>query len=590
MINNINFFTPIRYVGPKTFKQHIQEGVEDYFYLGGKTAYVIPRKIVGNSQEVIIKNKDQNKIKQVILGAIKIISYMTLVIPVIMLVAKAAFRSTYTFHVGPAVKRSDRSNPQQQKTAINDWSILAYPASAAKKSDHPNPQQPKPAITDWSVLKVTPALAPKKSDHPSSQQQKAATAGQSILGASPALARTNLGSTVADLMDRFTKAWNSGMQDFNFPLYSFDIKSFTSHLLNHAERFKKESVTNDQHFGYIEKFDLNPSDNPQIYMRADLHGDLKSLIENIRSLQEQGLLDQNYKCKPGIHLVFLGDYCDRGNYGTQILELLMGLREENPEQVHIIRGNHEYVFINRSYGGSDPNLMQIVEDEGASSALERFYETMPLTTYLSVDQGERREYIQCTHGLFELTMDPAPLLDQSGSGTALAVPKERKLSERVRRIADSNSELSESAKRLDELVQKSQSLENYLTAYNWADVSHIGITIPNTLHDREYALSARDIRHYLDLSSEQHRVMMIFRGHQHLFQHLKHEDKVLVTTLPVGMDCPGYNGRFEQPDRAYIIKPSALVENWKKRAILREQGHAVTDKITAEFELTSSAI
>ena len=98
-------------------------------------------------------------------------------------------------------------------------------------------------------------------------------------------------------------------------------------------------------------------------------------------------------------------------------------------------------------------------------------------------------------------------------------------------------------------------------------------------------------RHYLDLSSEQHRVTMLFRGHQHGFQHLMHEEKVIATTLPVGMDSnPGYQKQFSQPDRAYIIKPARKVNDWQKRALLREPGHAKTDEVTAEFPLTSSDI
>lgn len=506
-MSNISFFTPIQFEGPKTFKQHIQEGVENYFYLGGKSAYVIPGKIIGNCQRVAIRDIDQNKIKQVIIGVIKIISYMTVIIPLVMLAAKAAFRSSYTFHAG--------------------------------------------------------------------------------LRTSPALAQTTNGSTVSDLMDRFTNAWNDITKSFNFAPDSFDLESFYNLLVCHEAQFKKEGVTNELHFGYIEKIDLNHSETPQIFMRADLHGDLKSLLENIRSLKEQGLLDQNFKCKTGVHLVFLGDYCDRGAYGTQILEMLMRLREENPGQVHLIRGNHEYCVINQNSAGLDNNLRQITNDIKAWNALDRFYETMSLTTYFSVDQ-EQREYVQCTHGLFEPTMDPAPLLDNVSSNY-LPVSKTRELSDRIRKIADGNKELTEAAKRIKSLVEESRFIGDNITAYNWADVT-MHQTTTGRLGRREYALSARDIRHYLDLSSEHHRVMMIFRGHEHEFQHLMYEEKVLVTTLPVGMDSHRCYQSFTQPDRAYIIKLSHKVENWKKRAILREKGQAVTHEITGEFPLTSSAI
>ena len=420
--------------------------------------------------------------------------------------------------------------------------------------------------------------------------QEIETIAQPIIVPQLPLTRNIGEKSVKDLMEHFTKAWDCNTKSFKFTENSFNLESFTKHLSNHANHFKKENVNNTDHFGYIEKFDLTSATKPRIYMRADLHGDLKSLIENVRSLQKEGLLDDNFKCRPGVHLIFLGDYCDRGIYGTEILEMLMCLREENPEQVHLIRGNHEYFSTNRFYCGNDTNLIATLANKEAQAALERFYETMALTTYISVNEGKSREYVQCTHGLFEATMDPASLLDQkTNSGTHLPVPKTRKLSDRIKNIADGTSKLSEAAKRVDTLV-KNSFLEHDMTAYNWADVTTSEISTTWGLGNRQYALSSRDIRHYLDLSSEQHRVEMIFRGHQHAFQHLKYNNKVLVTTLPVGMDSLGYKDRFDQLDRAYIINPKAEVKDWTKRAILRESGETSTKEITGEFPLTSDQI
>jgi hypothetical protein len=396
-------------------------------------------------------------------------------------------------------------------------------------------------------------------------------------------------TTVASLMDQFTKAWNPETKDFAF-LDNFDLTRFTKLLSDHVKQFAKKDIDYRQHFGYIEKFDLDPAQNPEVYMRADLHGDLKSLIENLRSLQEQGLLDAAFKCNPGVHLVFLGDYCDRGSYGTQILEMLMCLREENPQQVHLIRGNHEYDSINYQYKGKDNRLVKTLKDSTAREALQHFYETMSLTTYFSVGGVAVREYIQSTHGTFEPTMDPAPLLDQEASEAYLAVPKERKLSERIQKITKGNSVLAESARRVANIAANSQFLEEHLTVYNWGDVQKEGNdSLHLTIKGRLYAFSTRDIRHYLKLSSDHHRVMMLFRGHQHDFQHLMDEDRVLITTLPVGVDCPYYD-RFDQPDRAYIIKPAAQVADWQKRAILRAKLQPSTDQITSSYPLISSVI
>ena len=525
MINGLNFFTPIRYEQKDSCWQVLVEGIEEYFYLGGKSAFVIPGQTSVGSLEVEIKNTDKNKIIHVIICAVKIAICVMMPVPaVIMLAVKIVFRATHRFH-------SKKLSSSSGKT------------TATFKTHH-----------NLGVNSTS----------------------------------DNCRSSVASLMNKF----DSLKKDTYF-----DANRFAKCLSEHAKRFKKEGFNTEEHFGYIEKFDLKASEKPQIYVRADLHGDLKSLMENLKSLQQQGLLDKNFQCKPGVHLVFLGDYCDNGDYIVEVLEMLMCLREENEGQVHLIRGNHEHnLSLNQGYGKSDPDFMKIVENSEGKKALEAFYETLSLTTYIGVE-GEKREYVQFTHGLFEPTMDPAPLLDEKKSGEHILVKKERKLSERIEKIADGVSDLSESAQRIQEIVTLSTELTSpHYTAYNWADVSEKDSEFGN-LGSRKYKLNAQDIRHYLDLSSEQHRVVMLFRGHQHKFQHLKHKEEVLVTTLSVGMNSNPQNykkgSRYnceDQSDRAYIIQTDVKVSQWQKKAIVRAPSSSTTDRIEGPFPLTSSEI
>lgn len=88
----------------KTIKHRFFEGIEDYFSLGGRKVYVVPGKMVDGSQEVEFKVRPESPTKRLVLGAIKIASYMTGIIPLIALIGKLVFRMTHRFHTLPTVK------------------------------------------------------------------------------------------------------------------------------------------------------------------------------------------------------------------------------------------------------------------------------------------------------------------------------------------------------------------------------------------------------------------------------------------------------------------------------------------------------
>lgn len=70
---------------------------------------------------------------------------------------------------------------------------------------------------------------------------------------------------------------------------------------------------------------------------GDLHGDLNSLTQ---ILENSKFLDKMTK-DPQTTLIFLGDYGDRGNKSPELYYSLLSLKLTFPEQVIILRGNHE---------------------------------------------------------------------------------------------------------------------------------------------------------------------------------------------------------------------------------------------------------
>jgi len=76
---------------------------------------------------------------------------------------------------------------------------------------------------------------------------------------------------------------------------------------------------------------------------GDLHGDLRAARSAVE-LFGKGGYDQ---------LLFLGDYVDRGRQGLPLMELLLGELIKDPDHVHMLRGNHETLWVNEEHGFKD---------------------------------------------------------------------------------------------------------------------------------------------------------------------------------------------------------------------------------------------
>jgi protein phosphatase len=70
---------------------------------------------------------------------------------------------------------------------------------------------------------------------------------------------------------------------------------------------------------------------------GDLHGDLESLIQILNDSDFLRKMDKNCDAV----LIFLGDYGDRGEYSTEVYYTVLKLKQLYPEQIVLMRGNHE---------------------------------------------------------------------------------------------------------------------------------------------------------------------------------------------------------------------------------------------------------
>ena len=71
---------------------------------------------------------------------------------------------------------------------------------------------------------------------------------------------------------------------------------------------------------------------------GDLHGDLEAAVE---------IVDRYLG---NCHLVFLGDYVDRGGFSLETVSYLPALKLLHPKRVFLLRGNHESMLVNQRYG------------------------------------------------------------------------------------------------------------------------------------------------------------------------------------------------------------------------------------------------
>src|SRR5262245_60584132 len=76
-----------------------------------------------------------------------------------------------------------------------------------------------------------------------------------------------------------------------------------------------------------------PNDAVAIIM-GDLHGDVRSLLRTLDELNERKILDGFRFREPKYYFLFLGDFTDRGAYGTEVLYTLYRLKAANPDRVY----------------------------------------------------------------------------------------------------------------------------------------------------------------------------------------------------------------------------------------------------------------
>eukprot|EP00927_Polykrikos_kofoidii_P034616 TRINITY_DN29336_c0_g1_i1.p1 TRINITY_DN29336_c0_g1~~TRINITY_DN29336_c0_g1_i1.p1 ORF type:complete len:491 (+),score=56.57 TRINITY_DN29336_c0_g1_i1:57-1529(+) len=100
---------------------------------------------------------------------------------------------------------------------------------------------------------------------------------------------------------------------------------------------------------------------------GDVHGQLFDLC---------AILDTHGRPGPEYPYVFNGDFVDRGSYSVETLLVLLALKVQHPDYVHLARGNHESHAMNRPYGFMGEVLTKY--SKGAYDDFQNVFAQLPL--------------------------------------------------------------------------------------------------------------------------------------------------------------------------------------------------------------------
>ncbi|NGX29039.1 MAG: hypothetical protein K940chlam1_01232 [Candidatus Anoxychlamydiales bacterium] len=411
------------------------------------------------------------------------------------------------------------------------------------------------------------------------------------------------------------------------------IKDVIDTLNKYNSKFS--SLDPKKYIGKIEKIDLEKG--AKLVLKADMHGDYFSLIQHLISLQKQGYLDKNYNVKKEfkdkIVIAFLGDYIDRGKNSFEVINLLMKLKINNPNEVVLLKGNHEDLNLSKQY--IHKKERQYYQNNELCKKLDKFFSSLPLSVLVGTkDDINKYQYTHLTHGALDPDIDIQEVLGQRSSKAEMYIKRNKKatLSRRITNLLPSHlrdkkinkiqdvkkaldayikSQKNENEEKLKTLLKisnidkkkakvilstlkvqdflKSQLKPNYTgsdlikeyreqgyTSFNWGDIAkrHLG----ENNRGVGLSLTPEFIKDYFVMISQDNRQVKTLRaGHAHAPKTFSvNGKKGFIEILPVAGENKMYDFLRKPIDKSEIITILPKIKDWKKNLLSRKRGNLST--------------
>lgn len=253
-------------------------------------------------------------------------------------------------------------------------------------------------------------------------------------------------------------------------------KNLEKKIDSFCQHYSPRNKTPDD-IGFSEKHDLEPESSVVVIGKIN-----EEYLDQINFILEQfqndGTLDENFRCKKNKHVVFLNPPFNH----PKALEMILTLKMENRDQVHLL-SNYE-----------------IEQDE----LIIKIKDCLPKRVYLGVEGTKEKEYMQFNYDLSLIAQDPSPLLTKH-----LKFGIENKINFLHTKIAN----LYETD---DQLNIPNINLANFIKFLsNEIDFSNANIGERFLCDNKQVKKIPADIVwDYLQMSNIPHKIHMIFLGQQ----------------------------------------------------------------------------